>query len=407
MSGLQRLATLRAIARDRFPFGWLLAIFAALILVMPGPRHYRDFYYVALALPFLAVVRWQDLQPVARSWTFRLGLAYLGWMWLTLFWMSGTPGHEFYDVGRRILSALLFVAMTAWLTRHDERFAERLFHVMAWACLVTLLLSAWWLRWRSGLAGTRLRAWIWENPNTAGEVYGVVAVGLVSCTLRARRSKWLRSLVMALAASLAAGVVLSGSRAALIAMSVAVAAPGLISGSRRRAAGALAGIALVAIVWAAWFGIDDLRERADAQRFELWGRYWGMSLDRLWLGHGVRFDPTILLSNGYLIGDPHNMLLSGLLLGGIVGAFIVLGLFVAAGRAGWLAWRQRGEAGPLSLFLYLAVHGLVESTPMIDNADWKWIYFWLPMALIAGSESAARGAAAAEPATSPAVIRAR
>jgi O-antigen ligase len=404
-TALERLIEFRAVTRARFPFGVLYAVFAALIVLLPDPRHYRDFYYIAIAVPFLLLVRWDELRPVWRSWTFRLCVAYLVWMWLTVFWSPHGGAEEAYDVGRRVLSAMLFIAVTAWLVQRNQTFAPRLFHALAWACLVTIGLSAIWLRWRYGIAGTRLRAWVWENPNTAGEIYAVIVVGLLAWSLRAAASLRLRALIVALAVPITAALILTGSRASLVAMAIALGIPALMAGSRRLAVGAVAGVAVLLVTLLAWFGVDDIYRRADSHRFELWGRYWDMAFERPWLGHGATFDPTILLSNDRTIGDPHNMLLSGLLLGGVIGLFVVLGLFIAAGRAAVRSWRARGETGPLALFLYLAVHGLVESTPMIDNAGWKWLYFWLPLGLIAGSEALGlrpQGHAAIEPSPAPA-----
>ena len=66
---------------------------------------------------------------------------------------------------------------------------------------------------------------------------------------------------------------------------------------------------------------------------------------------------------------------------------LLLLLLGASARIAVKAYRRDGELGLLAMLLFVTIAGTVEFTVFMDNADWQWLFFWLPIGLIAGFEA--------------------
>ena len=390
MTRLDRLADWRRRLRDGLPLAQLHALFVALVLLLPYERLYRNFFYVLLLVPFLALADCRDWHRLSGSWVLRFCLAYLGLLWLCLLWTPEVPGGDLVRVGRHVASNLAFAALTAWLVLRDDRHVDRLCRWMAGAALVTALISLV-LFYAAHPWDHRLAAWLWTNPNTAGAVFGLACVaaaagpGLAAGRANARLA-WL-----AIAGLLALAVALTGSRAAF----AGVAASLVVGFALRRAWRPLAGVAGAALAVAAlgavgWITPTGWLARADNGRIELWSHFWAVAWQRPWLGWGLRHDLVFTIGNGLTTDDPHDMILATFMRIGLVGALSWLGLTIAALAAGLRHWRRRGDVAPLALMLYLVTQGLFESALPIDAADWFWIHLWIPIGVAAGVELRAR-----------------
>jgi hypothetical protein len=76
-------------------------------------------------------------------------------------------------------------------------------------------------------------------------------------------------------------------------------------------------------------------------------------------------------------------------------------MFAAAARAAWRAHRQKGDLGLLAMLIFVGLAGTVEFALLIDDADWQWLLFWLPIGLIAGAEVRQRAATSSRAAPFP------
>ena len=141
MTRLARLEQGRLWLRERLPLAPLHALFVALVLLTPLERLYRDYFYVLLLIPFLLLPGYRDWRRLAGSWVLRFCLAYLALLWLSTVWTPDEPGKEIVRVGRHLLSNLAFIALTAWLVGRDDRHIARLCRWIAWAALITAVVS--------------------------------------------------------------------------------------------------------------------------------------------------------------------------------------------------------------------------------------------------------------------------
>jgi O-antigen ligase len=389
MTALARLAERRQRLRERLPLAQLHALFVALVLLTTYERLYRDFYYVLLLIPFLVLLDGRDWQRLAGSWALRFCLAYLGLLWLSLFWTPDVPANQFVRVGRHVLANFSFVALTAWLVGRDHRHAERLCRWIAWAALITALVSLYLFYVGHAVDrhpfDRRLVAWLWGNPNTAGAVFGLACVAAAAGPARAAGRASLRLLYLAIAAFLAVCVALAGSRAAFAGVAVSGAACLAMARAWRPLVGlAVAGLVFAGLAAAGWIEAGGWLARADNGRMELWSHFWGLGWQRPWHGWGLRQDLAFTITNGLRTDDPHNMLLETFMRIGLPGALAWSGVAVAGLVAGFRHWRRAGGLAPLALMIFLLTQGLFESAVPINGADWFWIFLWIPVGVAAG-----------------------
>jgi O-antigen ligase len=106
---------------------------------------------------------------------------------------------------------------------------------------------------------------------------------------------------------------------------------------------------------------------------------------RLFTGYGIgnefayRYEPIDVAS-------PHDMLLNVLFCGGLPAAMCFAALMLCLIIVGIRIFRRAKQSMPLALSLYMIVVGLFESMLPIAQADWRWLYFWLPVGVVAGAD---------------------
>jgi O-antigen ligase len=384
MNRLAQIEQGRRWLRERLPLAPLHALFVAMVLLTPLERLYRDYFYVLLLVPFLVLPDRRDWRRLAGSWVLRFCLAYLIMLWLSALWTPDESGKEIVKVGRHLLSNLAFIALTAWLVGRDDRHVARLCRWIAWAALITALVSLF-LFYASHPWNKRLVAWLWINPNTAGAVFGLASVAALAAAGRAEGSR--RLAYLAIAAVLAVAVALAGSRAAFAGIAASVVVCLALARAWRPLVGlAAAGLLLAGLVATGWVEPGAWLARGDTGRAELWSHFWRLGWQQPWHGWGLRQDLAFTIANGLRTDDPHNMLLETFMRAGLPGALAWIGLALAALAAGLRHWRRHDDLTPLALMVYLLTQGLFESALPINAADWFWIHLWIPIGIAAGVE---------------------
>lgn len=389
MIRLTGLSSFRNTVRTMYPhFGVFVAWLALLMLVSPRQLH-NTTYYLLLLVPFVLALSRDDLRLLATSWVVRLTALWLTVLWLSPMWTPPLDLNTWAKLGRFGASNLSFLLLTVWLFTADDRRIGTLFLCLGGvgAAIGTVSMVLYF----SGPAdGARFTIGHW-NVNVGAGILGLIAVGLVSgpaMDWSMRRRAWAS---LALATGLSFFVVLTASRAAVLATVVSILfAAGL--GGARKVVGTTVLLAVTLGLLAYVFGVIDLGSwlaRADAKRFDIWEFYGRLALEHVVAGHGIDQEfkfivPTLGLDT------PHNMFLGNLLYGGLasVAAYaLLMGTSIGIG-IGWL--RRSGGMLPLALTLYLFIHGQFESSLPFHGADWRWMYYWLPLAAAAHAELALR-----------------
>jgi O-antigen ligase len=382
------LAGLRAWFRCRYPFVLCYCTFICLLVLTQHPQ-VRNFYLLFLLLPSLLAVRWHEVVHLSRSWVLRLSLALLGVLWASLIWSGINDASEPWRFARIIALNFSFAALTTWLVWRADRFDD---HLARWFGSASLAAALVWLvlfySHHSISERFEFEFSLFPNPNTAGMILGVVAVIAANAAVSPSASVRWRYLHGATASILFGGVALTGSRESLLASILSITAILLL----HRLWGVtvlslLSGALLVALSQLKRGGLSGLVAR-DGYRLEVWLYYWQLAKDRLLTGYGIGNENHYQYVQEHILiaFHPHNMLLGVLLYGGVLAAILFMALMACLIIYGIRMFRHTGRSMPFALSLYMIVAGLFESVLPIHRADWVWIYFWLPVGMVAGTE---------------------
>jgi O-antigen ligase len=387
---------LRRRLRERYPFFELYVVFVAMLVLIPHQQIYRNFHYIFLLVPFLLALDRDALRGLAASWVLRWATVFTMLLTASLIWHPPQePGELARDV-RYAVICLSFGVLTAWLfardPRSDDRFAFWFGLLLAAVAAVSL-----WTFYSTHPIMTRFAAGLWSNPNTAAVTFGLGAVAIAtapaSMVIRSPRA-WGN---LVIATILMAAIFLTGSRAALLAVAVSLfVSVVLVRAWHLVAAAMLAGSAMAVVGYQFYLrdpGLFLLSRSGGASRLELWSYYWHLAAREPFTGHGIdnEFAFSYRLSDGTVLDSPHNMLLSAFLYGGLFAATAYVALIAAMLLAGARsAWRI-GNPMPLAVTLYVLVQGVFESLLPIHNSDWQWIYFWIPIGIVAAAEIRSAG----------------
>jgi O-Antigen ligase len=294
---------------------------------------------------------------------------------------------------------LMFVAITGSLVSAFPSFPRWLFlgvgTIAALAAAANIYLFFEYLVPAEGvsLSEIRLLASIgmpeYANSTNISATYAVMLAGVVA-TLTAWPPLWQRALLMVDATVLGAGVLLTQARSAYVAM-LMVFAVLLTTSARRYRYLALGTLAVACVVT---FAFPVAREvvfaRGESFRLEVWSKFADLIMQRPWLGYGP-FDPTtIVVGDGYILDQAHNLVLSAWFRGGIAGAvamaFIICGGIVWSHRH----WTETGSPIPLAVMTAIATAGMFDYQLLVTYPTWPWPTFWLPFGLSIGAEMASR-----------------
>lgn len=349
--------------------------------------------------------------PLA-TWTLA---ALLTWLAITQIW-AADPASTNESLQRLFLSLILFlIAFTAVRTR--QRAIGVIAALIAGACLdaVVGLVTPGNIANEARLAG---------GVSKPGELAAVLAAGLVlSLGLAAvLRPPLLRLCTYSAAGICLMGVLLTGSRAGLIALAIALAAFVLVSGGHRGRA-LMAGAVAVAVGFAFfnYAAAPSLRERVTtlgtgSGRVDLWTVGWRMVEDEPLRGVGYGNFPVVsaryVLEPGdvargqYVVDDPkvaHNTYLELWAEGGIVALLLFAGIIIFCL---WSTLRASGEfarQGERSMALlsraaFVAAVAVLAGAFFASNQFQKdlWLVLALGPALL--SISTGRSAGSATPA---------
>jgi hypothetical protein len=126
--------------------------------------------------------------------------------------------------------------------------------------------------------------------------------------------------------------------------------------------------------------------RGDNHRFEVWKRFFELALNRPIFGYGERLEVHLYISDGENLGHAHNILLSALMRGGILGAVSLMLIYIFSLFYGYKFAYFYNNPMPLGLIAVILIAGAVDFDQIIFLADWQWVSFWLPIGLAVATE---------------------
>ncbi len=326
-------------------------------------------------------LRW----PPKGFWCF---IIYL-YVFVTMGLLEPSSYRSLFVHDATVLFQLTLLAWIAFNLMRDAATAEKALLTLALACSVLSLLQLLGVAHSAvdPKATIQRAAAFGFHPNHLARILVLGMLALVG-VLYSRRQNLTRPLLIAgpFLVVLAAVLIQTGSRGAILALGLALLVFALRKGSLGKRAINMAGLLLLlGLLTLAAFSSDIMRSRFEetiedgdlARRELIYPTAWEMFKEKPLLGWGP---VSSMYELGMRLGhpeeqtkNPHNLILYGLVTSGVIGSFP---LFLGIGLAAFAAWKARnGAHGMLPLAMVIAV--------LAANMSGVWLFnklHWLVMA---------------------------
>jgi len=366
-----------------FTFAYVL--FAAGFFFLIRPKYHNLFYYVTLLTPYIILIGRDRIGILWQSSIFRLSLAYLGMVAISVLWASPPELHKLPKYLFPFLYLIAFIALTVELTLQVKKFPDYVFKAILISAALWISVSIFLFyqdhSWSIRLRGVgRL-----ENPLAGAIMFGMVALLCLHITIQKSTFSTLWRSIAAICGVLSlVYIALTQCRSPVIGLFLA----GLIYAVLQHYWKLLLAVLGITITVGAAFYLDILPldvviSRGLSYRPEIWQQALPAILENPWFGHGTTFDQTY-----HLTGKPsfqshtHSAIIASLLFVGIVGTALLLILIVQSFRYSCNASNYLTT----SLLTYAIIILSINGYQLLDNPAIAWLYFWLPVSLAAANE---------------------
>ncbi|MNZ29961.1 O-Antigen ligase [compost metagenome] len=362
------------------PFGWLCLLTGMFWVPLRGGYH--QFFYVLVASPtlLLFLLDPRPFRELVNNPLFRAFGLFGLYMMLTLLWAE--PSDSTGSLVKRPLYIAMLLFSAGTLTLHRPRRMERVLLLSAVIAVVSAVLSLAWFFHQGHRFGNgdRLPGYgALYNPLLTAHVYGSFASLWMARWFLARSPLALAPLISLLV--LGCLLLATGSRTPLLGL---VAATGWLFLCCDKSRGLIAiGVILASLFAVLHFYPEALSQRGTSFRPDIWHDALRQIGEAPWFGHGYDTPITIDLPRaGFILSDPHNILLGVLYAGGATGLLLWFGIYACALC---FAWRERREPLVLlasSWLVFGFVAGLTEGMAFMSRPKEHWFLIWIPLALI-------------------------
>jgi O-antigen ligase len=126
-----------------------------------------------------------------------------------------------------------------------------------------------------------------------------------------------------------------------------------------------------------------LRPRGVFERLEVWQQILARMKETLFFGKGISADRTFILADGTKLNHSHNVYVGTIFNGGLMGLFLLLILQALVLWEGFLCFIRENDFTYVALLLFAFICMTTMNYRAISHPDALWMYFWLPLALLA------------------------
>lgn len=234
----------------------------------------------------------------------------------------------------------------------------------------------------------------YTNSTNISVTYALLFTASAAVIVDSRLPRLMRYWLIPVALVLLCGVVLTQSRGAYLSIIVGLMLVLWTAPHAFRRAALFSFFAGIALGVVALLALPQTRavvaERGSSHRPEIWKIYADKALQKPLLGYGGLSNIDIKLRDGTVIDQPHNLVVSAQIRGGIFCALAMITLL--AGSLYWSArfLKLRGEVIPLAMVATIATAGMFDYNLLITAVTWPWVTFWLPFGICAGAEIVVR-----------------
>jgi O-antigen ligase len=367
---------------------WFYIIFFAGFFILPTRVH-RNYFYIFLMAPFFLTVNFSDFKKIFLSKIFLFSFFYCIFFVISLGWADDIDYKYVYELTRKDFIVIVFLIITILLFKKGEYLIEKLYKNL---CIFSGIISSvtiFLFYYNNRLKGRITGIGTLDNPITAASGYAVVVLIMFFYFLVKNEVGLKEKLKYSLAMiSTVSFVVLSQSRGPLLALAVTLIL-GTVLFKPKHFLWILGGFILPAVAAYATGLVDFslLISRADSYRIDIWRQSWDIFLQHPLFGYGIGGTrPAIVITKSVLAEHSHNLFLSTMLDGGV----IALGLLLAVlGLAiGWSVkyFRETKDVTLLALMVFAVLSNFTDGKTPIASPNQQWLYFWLPIGLVAAYE---------------------
>jgi hypothetical protein len=158
------------------------SIFLLGFFFFPSTKSHSNFYYVAVAVPFLIIIFMKkvDLKLLFSNRTFLLITIYLVYMSCTVLWAGNAEISDLSKYGRRVLYILLFVGVTIHLINSYPTLLKRLILALCWMAAIVAVANILFFYSQHPFPSTRLWGYgIANHPVMASSQYGIIVIACI------------------------------------------------------------------------------------------------------------------------------------------------------------------------------------------------------------------------------------
>lgn len=349
-------------------------------LIWAGDRGlYSRLFYWLVVLPTLFAVVFSP-REAAGLLKSRIFLAYLpfgGYMAITLFWSASDVGA--LDLLKRpLFIVLIFLAVFEFGRRRHAL----LLATVKWSAVFAVLAALYTLySFLAAGAQGRLGGYgALSNPLLVSHVFGfflALWLGYYFCKRKLVEPLFFFAFVVLIGLLFA-----TGSRTPLVATTATVVWLAALSANRKGAAVIGVLVALAAAVL--WFFPESITQRGLSYRTEIWADVIRQISAKPWFGHGFGTPLKVWVEavNQSFV-DSHNVTLSVVYAGGLVGGALWFAIYLTALREAWRWRRDRWVLVFSAAIVYGLAAGLTEGSSFMSRPKEHWNLIWIPMALLA------------------------
>lgn len=365
----------------------LYFLFLLIFFVSPNLRLHCNFFYAIIMPVYLITLTKTRFHSFSGSRIWRMTMILLVYLLVTMFWEKnpGSKDPDYYI--RKAVYLFVFFSLTMEMVLRDPRFMEKLFSFFAWIGAFTAAASMIWFYTTAPFPLTRLEyiADQLRNSVQGGIVYGMIVLIIYFHILKKETVRSHRRLYGLFGVVITISVLLTQSRGAAGTLLIAFLAGGLLTRDKKL----LIALGLIIVTGVVSFLRvepiqDTVTKRGFSYRLELTQKTIAMTGGSLLFGKGLTTNQQIRANDGRLLYHPHSIYLGMVLYGGLTGLLIFLFLLATVFWEGLGVYFQKKDITLFVLVLFAACNMITSMDKVITHPGPFWLYFWLPLALIAG-----------------------
>jgi len=377
--------TIRSFLEKKHYFFIVYFLFLLGFFVFPSTHWHNNLFYGLILFPYLVTLQLKRIQLISRSNLWILSMALACYMCLTLLWAENADFKDYVYYLRRLVYLFVFLSLTIELVLRYPKFIDHLFVFLCWVAAITAIVSIFWFYsshsfpiYRLMFLGDQVR-----NPIAGASVYGMAA--LVCCFYFLDKKKPHDWIYTGLCVTILFSVALTQSRGPWLALLSTFPIGAILTRDKKLLATVLCVILIGVIMFFFIEGFKGsiLRPGNVSYRLEIWEQTLKRIKEAPFFGKGISGERTFIMADGIKLNHSHNVYLGTTFNGGLMGLLLLFILQVLVLWEGFLCFIRENNFIYVALLLFAFICIATMNHGVINHPEALWLYFWLPLALLA------------------------